>query len=103
MSLDQEQFVSLVRELFEQHFEHVVNNDLPLEDPVDMSWVDGSGARYRLRLYAHADSVLAVSQAALADGLPWESEKRVLVLGDQAVRIAHEIDAVVAAARDVEA
>ena len=100
MSFNQERFVSLVRELFEQPFEQVVNNGLPLEEPVDVNWTDDSGAAYRLRLYVQAGSVLAVSQTAPAVGLPWEHEKRVLVLGDYAVRIASELDAVIASARE---
>jgi hypothetical protein len=100
VSLNQARFVSLVRELFEQPVAQTVNNDLPLDEPVDVNWADDTGAVYRLRLYVHADAVLAVSQQARAAGMPWEHEKRVLVLGDRAVRIARELDAVVSAACD---
>lgn len=100
VSLNQEQFVSLLSELFEQPFEHVVNNDLPLEEPIDVNWGDGTGTCYCLRLYVHADSVLAVSQTAPGTGLPWDHEKRVLVFGDRAVRIAHDVDDLVTSARD---
>lgn len=100
VSLDQERLVSLVRELFDQPFEQVVNNDLPLEEPLDVNWADDTGTAYRLRLYVEPSSVLAVSQTAQSAGLPWEHEKRVLVLGGRAAQVARELESVVTAARE---
>ena len=90
MAVDQERFVGLVRVLFSEPHEASVNNDLPLEDPVDFHWTDPTGA-YRLRLYIQDSAVLAVNESA-RPGEAWGGERRVLVDGANSVRIAREIE-----------
>lgn len=87
---DQEHFVGLVRQLFSQPYAPSFNNDLPLEEPLDVDWVDGEG-----RAYVGSGPVLAVHEQASGPNQPWLGEQRVMVQGDEAVRIAAKLRALV--------
>lgn len=89
---DQDKFIALVRHLFSQPQEPVVNNDLPLETPVDFNWSDPTGGVFRLRLYIAPHAVLIVKQQAAAPSSPWVAEQRLLVHGDEAVSIARQVE-----------
>lgn len=87
---DQDKFVNLVRDLFAEPFARTVNNDLPLEEPIDVQWAGPDRVRFRLRLYLLGDSVLAVNESAHRHE-PWAGERRVIIEGPTAVAIARRI------------
>lgn len=88
---DQARLVGLVRDLFSQPYEHVINNDLPLDQPVDFNWTDPGGGAFRLRLYVGPQSVLVVKERAVTPSGVWSWEERVLVHGNEAVKVASEL------------